>query len=149
MKLLLKKDERRDIIKGMESEIIKTYPSGVSDRYPVTQEQINDILENELKNFKFPVKPIYNPRIYANGITKGEIYPWGELKRIKSIEIGKQDNPNKKFLIDTLIHEYYEAEIMKNQYVDEFYRELSKAGEIKRHKWIEIQIAKFFTETEG
>jgi len=132
----------------MDNEIIREYPGNVSNRHPVTQEQINDILENELKDFEFPVKPVYNPRIRANGITKGEIYPWGELKQIKSIEIGKQDSPNKKFLIDTLLHEYYESEIMKRQHTDDFFKKLDRAGDTKRHEWINAQIAKFFKEME-
>ena len=44
------------------------------------------------------------------------MYSWGELKKIKSIEIGKQDSPDKAFLVNTLLHEYFEAEILKNQY---------------------------------
>ena len=121
----------------------------MSDRYSVTQEQIEDILENELKDFEFVVKPVYNPRIRANGITKGEIYPWGELKQIKSIEIGKQDNPNRSFLVDTLLHEYYEAEIMIKQYTNDFFKKLSRAGTVERHKWIDSQIAKFLNKMEG
>ena len=58
----------------MKNEIISTNPSMSSIRYPITQELIDDILNNELKDFDFPVKPVYNSRIRANGITKGEIY---------------------------------------------------------------------------
>ena len=137
------------IMNGMEKEIIHTSPSNEVNRYPVMQEQIDDILKNELKDFEFPVKPIYNPRIRANGITKGEIYGWGQLKQIKSIEIGKQDTPDKKFLIDTLLHEYYEAEIMKKQYEEDFFKKLSRAGDTKRHNWIKAQINKFFQGMEG
>ena len=134
-----------------ENDIVVTNPSvgNVSSRYLVTQGQIDDILNNELKMFEFPVKPVYNPRIKDNGRTIGEIYPWGELKRIKSIEIGKQDRKDKKFLIDTLLHEYYEAEILLKQYTDKFYESLSKVKEDKRHEWINIQINNFFKKTEG
>ena len=98
----------------MEKElIISTNPSISPIRYPATQELIDDILNNELKDYTFPVKPVYNSRIRANGITKGEVYQWGQLKRIVSIEIGKQDKPDREFLIDTMLHEYYEAYIMQ------------------------------------
>ena len=134
---------------SMKNEVTREYPGGTSDRYSVTQEQIEDILENELKDFEFVVKPVYNPRIRSNGIVKAEIYSWGELKKIKSIEIGKQDDPSRKFLIDTLLHEYYEAEIMKMQHIDDFFKKLSRAGDIKRHEWINAQISKFFKLMEG
>ena len=119
-----------------------------SVRYPVTQELIDDILNNELKGFNFPVKPVYNSRIRANGITKGEIYKWGQLKRIVSIEIGKQDKPDREFLIDTMLHEYYEAYVMKRQYDEDFYTKLYKSGDKKRHEWIDEQISAFFKELE-
>jgi len=132
----------------MEKEIIHANPSVSSNRYPVNQEIIDDILNNELKELSFPVKPRYNSRIRANGITKGEIFPWGQLKRIVSIEIGKQDRADRKFLVDTLLHEYYESKIMINQYSNAYYNMLSKAGDAKRHKWIDDQIAAFFKEME-
>ena len=119
------------------------------ERYPVTQQQIDEILENELKDYNFPVKPVYNPRIKVNGRTKGEIYKWGQLKRIISIEIGKQDSPIKNFLIDTILHEYLEAKIMIKQYTDSFYEKLSKSSDNNRHKWIYDQIEKFFRKMEG
>ena len=132
----------------MENEIISTNTNVSSIRYPVTQELIDDILNNELKNFDFPVKPVYNSRIRANGITKGEIYKWGQLKRIVSIEIGKQDKPDRAFLIDTMLHEYYEADIMKKQFNEDFFTKLYKSGDKKRHEWIDEQISTFFKELE-
>ena len=134
--------ENYDIINARERKI-------KSDRYPVTQQQIDDILENELKEYIFPVKPVYNSRIRANGITRGTIYKWGQFKRIISIEIGKQDNSDRKFLIDTLLHEYFEADIMIKQNTDSFYKKLSESGDIVRHKWINSQIDKFFEKLEG
>ena len=119
-----------------------------SIRYPITQELIDDILNNELKDFDFPVKPVYNSRIRANGITKGEIYKWGQLKRIVSIEIGKQDKPDRAFIIDTMLHEYYEAFIMEKQFNDDFYTKLYKSGDKKRHEWIDEQINTFFKDLE-
>ena len=47
--------------------------------YPISQELIDDILNNELKEFDFPVKPVYNPRIRNNGITKAKMHSWGQL----------------------------------------------------------------------
>ena len=132
----------------VEMEHITTNPSISPTRYPVTQEQIDDILANELKGFSFPVKPVYNSRIRANGMTKGEIYRWGQMKRIVSIEIGKQDYPDRSFLIDTMLHEYYEAEIMAKQYYDDFYSKLFRSGDEKRHEWIDTQIAEFFQGME-
>jgi hypothetical protein len=117
-------------------------------RHPISQEQIDDILADELKDFSFPVKPIYNPRIRANGRAVGVYYPGGQQIRIQKIEIGKQDSARKNFLVDTLLHEYYEAEIMRLQHVNELYKNLLAAGDTKRHRWINAQIDKFFSEKE-
>lgn len=132
----------------MENEVIVVNPSGGVNRYPVTQEQIDDILSNELKDYDFPVKPIYNPRIRDNGRTIAEMYKWGQLKSIKAIEIGKQDSPKRDFLMDTLLHEYYEAYILQQQYMEDFYDKLSKASDEKRHQWIQEQIETFFESLE-
>ena len=134
---------------NMEEEIVSENPSVASMRFPVTQEQIDDILANELKDFTFPVRPVYNPHIKDNGRAIAEVYKWGELKRIKTIEIGKQDIPGRLFLTGTLLHEYYEAEIMKRQYAEDFYKKLYKSADENRHKWINAQIQKFFKGMEG
>jgi len=118
-------------------------------RYPVTQQQIDDILDNELSDYQFPVHPVYNPRIQVNGKTIAELNPWGGIKRIKSIQIGKQDSPAKKFLIDTLLHEYLEAEIMLMQKVDALHKKLNNATDPERHRWIYARIAEFFKKMEG
>jgi len=119
------------------------------NRYPVTQQQIDEILNNELKDYVFPVKPIYNSRIKDNGKTNAAISIGGTVKRIKSIEIGKQDEPDRKFLVDTLLHEYLEAEIFIKRELDPFYEKLDKPTNIERHKWIELEIIKFFDRLEG
>jgi hypothetical protein len=124
----------------MNNYVIRTNPGNTSKRYPVTQEQIDDVLNNELKDYSFPVKPVYNPRIRSNGRTIADIYPWGQLKSIKSIEIGRQDMPDRSFLIDTLLHEFFEVEIFQKQYTDDFYKSLNNSGDEKRHKWIIDQI---------
>jgi len=129
----------------MVDTLILSNPARSSKRYPVTQEQIDDILDNELKNYVFPVKPLYNSRIKDNGRTIAEMYKWGQLKRIKSIDIGKQDEPDREFLIDTLLHEFYEAEILEKQFMDDYYRSLARP-DLKRHEWIDEQIKQFFTE---
>ena len=136
-------------IQVVEKESTTTNPAKSSNRHPVTQEQIDDILDNELKEFEFPIKPVYNQRIRDNGKTVGEMYSWGQLKQIKKIEVGKQDKPDRKFLIDTLLHEFYEAEILKKQYSDVFYAKLSKQSDDKRHDWINEQIDRFFEGKGG
>ncbi|MCL2513701.1 MAG: hypothetical protein FWF08_07355 [Oscillospiraceae bacterium] len=118
-------------------------------RYIVSQQLIDDILENELKGYSFPVKPAYNPRMRANGRTVAVFHPWGQIKQIKAIEVGKQDSPDRKFLVDTLLHEYLEAEIFIKQYDEPFYNKLSKSGDYNRHKWINFKIDEFFNGLEG
>jgi len=117
-------------------------------RYTVTQEQIDEILSEELKDYQFPVKPIYNPRIRDNGITTTEVFRTGEIKGIKLIQIGKQDIPGKAFLIDTLLHEYLETEILIKQNTNSLYRRLNESDTKKRHNWINKQISKFFKKLE-
>jgi len=134
---------------SVDKELTVRNPAASSNRYPVTQEQIDDILANELKDIDFPVKPTYNSRIRDNGRTVGEFYAWGQLKEIRKIEVGRQDKPDRNFLIDTLLHEYYEADIMKNQYSNEFYRSLSKLNNEKRHEWINDKISEFLESLEG
>ena len=134
----------------MEKEIVHESPSKKANRYPVTQGEIDDVLSNELKGFQFPVKPLYNPRIWSNGMTTGFVYKWGQLKEgTLSIEVGKQDRPAREFLIDTLLHEFYEAQILINQYTDEFFRKLSKKSSKAQHEWIYAQINKYFEGLEG
>ena len=132
----------------MENKVIISNPAKSSNRYPASQELIDNILANELKDFKFPVRPLYNPRIKDNGRTIAEMYKWGQLKQIKSIDIGKQDRSDRAFLIDTLLHEYYEAVILEKQFNDDYYKNISRP-DIKRHAWIDEQIASFFKEMEN
>ena len=144
----LTKVNQSDIIKTMDKDIIRTNPSDAHGRYSITQEQIDDILDNELSEYEFPVTPVYNSRISVNGRTIAEVYPWGQLKRITAIEIGKQDFPNRDFLIDTLIHEYLEADILAKQYTNGFYKKLSISGDDNRHKRINKEIDKYFKKRE-
>jgi len=138
------------IVNDVDRESVRESPSKKGNRYPISQEQIDDVLNNELKDFAFPVKPTYNPRIWANGMTTGEMYKWGQLKDgTLSIQIGKQDRPDRKFLVDTILHEYYESQIMINQYSNAFYRQLSKKSILLQHEWIDEQIAEYFKGLEG
>jgi len=130
----------------MEDKVIISNPSRASNRYPVTQAQIDDILENELKGFDFPIKPVYNPRIKDNGRIIAEVR--GQVKKIKKIEIGKQDKPERKFLIDTILHEYYESEILIKRLTSDIYLNLDNALALERHKWIDSQISSFFSNME-
>ena len=130
----------------MENETVIANPSMSLKRYAITQEQIEDILKDELKDFAFPVSPEYNPRIRDNGRIVFEVK--GTSKRLKRIEIGKQDSPHRKFLVDTLLHEYYEADIVANRLSSELYSKLDNALTIDRHKWINERIAEFFKKLE-
>jgi len=77
-------------------------------------------------------------------------YAWGQLnEKTLSIQIGKQDSQKKEFLIDTLLHEYYEAQIMMNQFSDDFFKKLSKSSSRVQHEWIYEQIDKYFKGLES
>ena len=129
-----------------ENEIINENPARSTIRYSISQEQIDDILDNELKGFEFPAKPTYNPHIKDNGRTISEIR--GTQKTLKRIEIGKQDNPSREFLIDTILHEYYESEIVVKRLTSDVYWNLDRAIPAKRHRWINKKIAEFFRGKE-
>jgi len=127
----------------VENEKTLENPAQSFIRHSVTQKQIDDILNNELKDFKFPVKPVYNPRIKANGRTVYRTLSSGQ-NIVTKIEIGKQDRPDKRHLTDTLLHEFYEADIVTKK--NELYTKLDAATDIERHKWINRQITKHFEE---
>ncbi len=114
-----------------------------SGEYPVTNEQIEDILNNELAEFQMPVIPVYNPRLKSQGLTRGKEQPWGTVT-ITSIQIGKQVKNTRECLIDTLLHEYLEAQIMLNKNSDPFYADLYKSGDAAIHSYIDDFIESFF-----
>ena len=115
-------------------------------KYAISQNLIDDILKNELKNFNFPKSPVYNESLRrAYGLTRYKSYPWGETE-VTSIEVGKQGKADRNFLIDTLLHEYYEALIVNNQYKDKFYERLHYLPQTNRHEWVNKKIADFFNE---
>ena len=145
----LKRDYTREHIKSYknmtkprESDIIIKEKRAQRNAYAISQEQIDDICDNELKNIKFSKKPEYNPRIGDNGRTKYIDYPWGECKEITRIEIGKQDKNTKEFLIDSLLHEKLEAKIASTN--TDYYKRLKNIGDYDRHIYINKIIKRYF-----
>jgi len=84
-------------------------------RYPSSQQEIDDILRNELKNIRFSAKVIYNPKLRLLGKTTATIQGKISVRNIK-IEVGKQAKPGRKELIETLLHEELEARIILRVY---------------------------------
>lgn len=97
--------------KGNRHDIIYTREKFKPGTHKVSQKQIDDIVSEDLTGIKLSARPVYNPRIRTPGKTIFELYPWGEVKRVKSVEIGKQVSADKWELIDTLLHEEMEARI--------------------------------------
>lgn len=148
----LRKDNTRLIIGNLKNEnvlkksakndiIIRDKAQG-GKRYEVKKGTIENIMKNELSSIKFPVQPIYNPRIQDNGKTIATLYKWGEVKEIKAIYIGKQDKDTKEFLMDTLIHEKLEAKILTTK--TKKYAELNSMSDEKRHEYINSVIKRYF-----
>ena len=142
----LNKDNKRinvnkSLININENGIILRNKSGIRGLYAKSQKEINEICNNELKNIKFPTKVLYNAKV-TNGKTKAIVYPWGEFKEFKAIEIGKQQKDSKEFLIDTLLHEKLEAKIMSVK-TDKYIR-LNNINDIDRHKYINDVITRYF-----
>lgn len=113
-------------------------------RYSVTQKQIDDIIKEDLKDFEIIKHPEYNARLRAQGKTTAELYPWGEVKAIKKIEIGPQSKDTKECLIDSIIHEELEAKIMIESGKDEFYKKLHELNDDDRHSYINNTIKDYF-----
>lgn len=125
-----------------ENDIIIKEKRAQRNAYSLSQEQIDNICNNELKNIKFPKKPEYNPRIGDNGRTKYIEYHWGECKEITKIEIGKQDKNTKEFLIDSLLHEKLEAKIANTN--TSYYKKLKNMSDDDRHIYINKIIKRYF-----
>ena len=111
-------------------------------RYPISQGEIDNIVDGDLKGVRFTVSPVYNPRIRSDGKTTAELYPWGEVRRITKIEIGKQSIEGKGYLLDTLIHEEMEARIMLGK--DGKYKNVFSKGDRGIHEYIDRVIKKYF-----
>lgn len=117
-------------------------------KYPVTQEQIDDIISNELNGFEIIKHPTYNGRLRDQGKTTAELYPWGEVKQIKKIEIGPQSKDTKECLIDSIVHEELEAKIMLESGKSDFYKDLHEMSDADRHAYINSKIKELF-ESKG
>ena len=115
----------------------------VRGKYPVSNDQINSIIENELSGVKMSFTPVYNGRIASAGKTVGTILPTGRIK-IKSMEIGKQYSDTKEALIDTIVHEELEARIMVRSRYSTKFSKLNTASDSVRHKYINRVIKKYF-----
>lgn len=111
-------------------------------KYPVTQQQIDSIIQNELSGIRFTAKPTYNGRIGTPGLTKIG-YNNDGTKYAGPIYIGKQSSESKRELIDTLVHEELEARIWLNKYGSEKYWALNDADDDKRHEYIYRVVDKF------
>lgn len=111
-------------------------------KYPVTQQQIDSIIQNELSGIRFTAKPTYNGRIGTPGLTKIG-YNSDGTKYAGPIYIGKQSSESKRELIDTLVHEELEARIWLNRHGSEKYWALNDADDDKRHEYIYRVVDKF------
>lgn len=128
--------------KNSNNSIIIRDKKQSKNRYEIKEETINRLFNNELKNIKMPIKPTYNSKIRDNGKTIANTYPWGEVKELKGIYIGKQDKNTKEFLIDTLLHEKLEAKILITK--TEKYKKLNNISDDKRHEYINKIIKRYF-----
>lgn len=129
--------------KDSEDDIIRN--KMVAGKYPVSNEQIDDILNNELKEFEMPVKPTYNPRIRSQGRVRATETGWGTVT-INSIDIGKQVKDTRECLIDSILHEYLESQILLNKNFNQFYADLYSEGDEAIHKYINDYIKDFFNQ---
>ena len=142
-RLFVGKGYNQNVLKKNSSNgIIIRDKSNSKSRYEVSPNELNNIINNELSNIKFPITPTYNSRIRDNGKTIAALYPWGEVKEIKNIYIGKQDKETKEFLIDTLLHEKLEAKILLTK--TSKYQNLNNLSEEKRHEYINNVIKRYF-----
>ena len=114
---------------------VKITKSTIKGTYPTSNEIINDILNKELKNVRFSTDILYNSRIRTPGATTYTYRGYGPLI-IKKIEIGKQYNPNREEVIDTILHEELEARILIKSYNSEFYNKLNTMSDDERHNYI-------------
>jgi hypothetical protein len=113
-------------------------------RYPISQVEIDNILNTELKNVRFSVKPTYNSRVVTPGKTR--ILLQSGNAKIKTMEIGKQNKSGKAELVNTLLHEELEARIAVKAYnrYSERYRLIIKHNDSTIHPYINKVIKRFF-----
>ncbi len=139
---------RKEIKNNPNYGIIKSKKNldvhGNKSSVKITQERVDQIVENKLKGIKFVKPPTANNRIRSNGQTKYTFFSWGEVD-IKSIEIGKQINDSDLELMDTLIHEQLEAKILIRayNYKSERFIKLDKMSDAGRHRYINAAIKRY------
>lgn len=103
-----------------ENIVIRDKPRMKRGDYSVTQEQVDDLIQNELSGIRFSAKPKVNNRIKSPGKTR-KVYNSRTDRYELIIEIGKQYSDSRKDLIDTLIHEELEARIIANRHHRDLY----------------------------
>lgn len=134
------------VVNPSQSGIIKAYRGKAmrAGKYPVTNKQIEDILQKEMSGVRVTQKPVYNGRIRSQGKTTATVYPWGETKSINAIEIGKQVKDTRECLLDTMLHEELEARILLKKDKSPYYEKLYNGGDKVIHAHIDRVIKKFF-----
>ena len=118
--------------------------NAANNRFPASQERIDNLIEFDLKGIKFTSKPIYNPRIRDNGKTTIREFMDGTVKEIVKVEIGKQDKSSAEFLEDTILHEELEARIAVRSKYSKKYRDIYNAKDTDRHNYINKVIERYF-----
>ena len=126
-----------------EDVIVRKKPRMKRGEYPVTQEQVDSIVQNELSVIRFSVKPKVNNRIGTPG-KASKRYNMKIDGYELVVEIGKQYSSSRKDLIDTLIHEELEARIIKNSHHRELYCEFVEANDDDTiHAYIQKLVDRF------
>lgn len=113
----------------------------VKGKYPVTQEQIDDLVNGKLSGIRFSARPKYSARISSFGLTS--IKRDRDGRRSTVIQIGKQKRPGEAELVDTLVHEELEARIALNRHSRELYYHLNAAPDDERHAYIQKIIDRY------
>lgn len=107
----------------------------VKGTHPVTQEQIDGLVNGKLSGVRLSAHPTYNPRISSYGKTKIKYDENGNRQTI--MEIGKQKRPGEAELVDSIIHEELEARIALNPRASDRYFHLNSASNDERHAYIQ------------
>lgn len=112
----------------------------IKGTYPVSNETIVDILNNELSGVRMSVVPKYNPRIATAGKTDVRYSPLNRPIKVVYIYIGKQVIDTREELIDSILHEELEARYMMRHTLDE----VNRADSDEIHNKIDKIIKRFF-----
>lgn len=113
----------------------------VKGAHPVTQEQIDALVEGDLSGIRFSARPEYSARISSYG--KTTIKRGKDGSRSIVVQIGKQRRPGRSELVDTLVHEELEARIALNRHSRELYYRLNAASDDERHAYIQKIIDRY------